>query len=275
MRASPVAVQLMTRHCTAAQCNAMQRSPSLSLCRPATVCGPDGRVGTPCGAPPARHPNLQPPPSLTLPLTLLPPGVDNGRIWFYNVRVDRHALLDAYASVDAAGVYRSPIPSISQRFGTMVGGLTTGRLLIGQGAVDACKIGLTIAVRYSCARPQFGDKLIMSYLTQQRRLLPGIALTYAMQMAMGTLKVRQAQALYWLAPWGRADSRQAGSQAARRTSAAARTCCPTLLDAPLLTHALLRLYACFDCSTSCLHTASCAHTHTYTHTCTYTHVRRT
>jgi hypothetical protein len=36
----------------------------------------------------------------------------------------------------------------------MVGGLTTGRLLIAQGAIDAMKIGLTIALRYSAARPQ-------------------------------------------------------------------------------------------------------------------------
>ena len=36
----------------------------------------------------------------------------------------------------------------------MVGGLTTGRMLIAQGAIDACKIGLTIAIRYSANRPQ-------------------------------------------------------------------------------------------------------------------------
>ena len=56
--------------------------------------------------------------------------------------------------VDAAGAYSSPIPSVAQRFGTMVGGLTTGRMLIAQGAIDACKIGLTIAIRYSANRPQ-------------------------------------------------------------------------------------------------------------------------
>ncbi|KAI8467025.1 MAG: acyl-CoA dehydrogenase/oxidase C-terminal [Monoraphidium minutum] len=116
----------------------------------------------------------------------------------------------------------------------MVGGLTTGRLLIAQGAIDAMKIGLTIALRYSAARPQasapprlapclpsllacalpreellaaprcarrrarplarhprwhaFGDKLILDYLTQQRRLLPGLAATYAFHLAMRRLK---------------------------------------------------------------------------------------
>jgi acyl-CoA oxidase len=62
-------------------------------------------------------------------------GVDNGQIWFDSVRVPRDAMLDRYASVDAAGTYSSPIPTVSARFGTMVGGLTTGRILIAQGAV--------------------------------------------------------------------------------------------------------------------------------------------
>ena len=52
-------------------------------------------------------------------------GVDNGQIWFDHVRVTRDALLDRYASVAADGTYSSPIPSVAQRFGTMVGGLTT------------------------------------------------------------------------------------------------------------------------------------------------------
>lgn len=38
---------------------------------------------------------------------------------------------DAFASVAPDGAYSSPIPSVSARFGTMVGGLTTGRMLIG------------------------------------------------------------------------------------------------------------------------------------------------
>lgn len=54
-------------------------------------------------------------------------GVDNGRIWFDHVRVPRSALLDHYASVDESGRYSSPLPTVSARFGTMVGGLTTGK----------------------------------------------------------------------------------------------------------------------------------------------------
>jgi acyl-CoA oxidase len=69
-------------------------------------------------------------------------GVDNGQIWFDSVRVPRNAMLDRYASVDAAGTYSSPIPTVSARFGTMVGGLTTGRILIAQGAVSG--LGLEV-----------------------------------------------------------------------------------------------------------------------------------
>jgi len=115
-------------------------------------------------------------------------GVDNGQIWFDHVRVPRDAMLDAFASVDELGNYSSSIPSVSARFGTMVGGLTTGRILIAQGAVDACKIGTTIAIRYAAQRPQFGDKLIMDYLTHQRRLLPGLASAYALHLGMKHLK---------------------------------------------------------------------------------------
>ena len=52
--------------------------------------------------------------------------MDNGQLWFDHVRVPRDALLDAFASVAEDGAYSSAIPSVSQRFGTMVGGLTTG-----------------------------------------------------------------------------------------------------------------------------------------------------
>lgn len=51
-------------------------------------------------------------------------------------------------------------------------------------------IGTAIAIRYSAQRPQFGDKLIMDYLSHQRRLLPGLAATYALHLGLKQLKVR-------------------------------------------------------------------------------------
>jgi acyl-CoA oxidase len=50
-------------------------------------------------------------------------------------------------------------------------------------------IGSSIAIRYSAQRPQFGDKLIMDYLSHQRRLLPGLAATYALHLGLKQLKV--------------------------------------------------------------------------------------
>ncbi|KAJ8907785.1 hypothetical protein NDN08_007889 [Rhodosorus marinus] len=115
-------------------------------------------------------------------------GVDNGRIWFDNVVLDKDSLLDRYASIDEQGMYHSPIKSIPARFGAMVGALSTGRVCIAQSAVDACKLGLTIACRYSSDRPQFGKRKIGSYLTHKRRLAPGVAQTYALHLMMLQLK---------------------------------------------------------------------------------------
>jgi alkylation response protein AidB-like acyl-CoA dehydrogenase len=49
---------------------------------------------------------------------------------------------------------------------------------------------VTIALRYACQRPQFGDKTIMGYLTHQDRLLPVLANAYTLHLALGSLKVR-------------------------------------------------------------------------------------
>ncbi len=50
-------------------------------------------------------------------------------------------------------------------------------------------MGTSIAIKYSCKRTQFGEKLIIDYLTQQRRLVPALATTYAFHFAMLDLKV--------------------------------------------------------------------------------------
>lgn len=62
-------------------------------------------------------------------------GVDNGQIWFDHVRVPRDALLNRFADVSAEGVYSSSIPSLTTRFGVVVGGLTVGMPLPGHGCL--------------------------------------------------------------------------------------------------------------------------------------------
>ncbi|HVH65789.1 MAG TPA: acyl-CoA dehydrogenase, partial [Candidatus Acidoferrum sp.] len=120
-------------------------------------------------------------------------GVDNGELWFTNVRVPRDALLDRFGSVAADGTYSSPIESESRRFFTMLGTLVSGRVSVGGAALSATKLAQTIAIRYALERRQFHapgqseDVLLLDYLQHQRRLLPALATTYALHFAQESL----------------------------------------------------------------------------------------
>ena len=116
-------------------------------------------------------------------------GVDNGRLWFDDVRIPRDNLLDRFGQVSPEGVYTSSIPSPSKRFFTMLGTLVGGRLSVGLAAASASKTALTIAVRYTDRRRQFGPEgsveiPVLDYLSLQRRLLPRVAATYALDFAL-------------------------------------------------------------------------------------------
>ncbi|OBG12192.1 acyl-CoA oxidase [Mycolicibacterium celeriflavum] len=121
------------------------------------------------------------------------PGVDNGRIQFDQVRVPRENLLNKYGDVAADGTYSSPIENPGRRFFTMLGTLIRGRVTVGGSAAAAARVALDIATRYALQRRQFeapGDDrevLIMDYLVHQRRLLPLIAQSYALQFAQNEL----------------------------------------------------------------------------------------
>ncbi len=122
------------------------------------------------------------------------PGVDNGRIMFDNVRVPRVNLLNKYGEVEPDGTYTSPIDNDNRRFFTMIGTLIRGRVTVGGSAGSATHVALDIATRYALQRRQFsapGDDdrevLIMDYLVHQRRLLPLIAKSYALQFAQNEL----------------------------------------------------------------------------------------
>lgn len=119
-------------------------------------------------------------------------GVDNGRIWFDNVRVPRENLLNRYADVSEDGTYSSLIENPDRRFFTMLGTLVQGRVCVGGGGIQASKVALTIATRYADARRQFGPKdepetALLDYGQHQRRLLPRIARTYALHFAQERL----------------------------------------------------------------------------------------
>ena len=116
-------------------------------------------------------------------------GVDNGRIWFDEVRVPRTALLNRFADVTPEGVYESEIDNPNRRFFTMLGTLVQGRVCVGGAGINASKVALAIATKYAVRRRQFEatsdeqEELLLDYGLHQRRLLPLIARTYALHFA--------------------------------------------------------------------------------------------
>jgi acyl-CoA oxidase len=120
-------------------------------------------------------------------------GVDNGRIWFDDVRIPRTNLLNRYAEVSDDGVYRSSIENPDRRFFTTLGTLVQGRVSVGGAAINASKVALTVAVKYAGRRRQFGapgsdtEELLLDYGMHQRRLLPRLARTYALHFAQEVL----------------------------------------------------------------------------------------
>jgi acyl-CoA oxidase len=116
-------------------------------------------------------------------------GIDNGTIWFDQVRIPRDNLLDRFATVDKDGNYTSPIVSDSKRFFAMLSTLVGGRISVAAVALSAAKSGLAIAIRYGARRRQFGppgapETLLLDYRTHQRRLMPPLATAYALDFAI-------------------------------------------------------------------------------------------
>ena len=120
-------------------------------------------------------------------------GVDNGRIWFDNVKVPVDNLLNRYGNIDENGSYSSPIEKASKRFFTMLGALVVGRVCVGQAGVNVSKSALTIAIKYANKRRQFAagegeaETLLMDYPSHQRRLLPRLAKTYGYYISISKL----------------------------------------------------------------------------------------
>ncbi|XP_027342003.1 acyl-coenzyme A oxidase 3, peroxisomal-like isoform X3 [Abrus precatorius] len=122
-------------------------------------------------------------------------GVDNGRIWFDNVRIPRENLLNSVADVSPAGEYFSAIKNADQRFAAFLAPLTSGRVSIAASTVYISKVNLAIAIRYALTRRAFSflpngpEVLLLDYPSHQRRLLPLLAKIYAMSFAVNVLKM--------------------------------------------------------------------------------------
>ncbi|MBV9731968.1 MAG: acyl-CoA oxidase, partial [Verrucomicrobia bacterium] len=143
---------------------------------------------------PIRDENGQPLPGVNIEdngLKLGLNGVDNGRIWFQNVRLPKTELLNRFAEVTDDGRYRSEIKSNNSRFFTMIGTLVNGRITMALAANGMAKSALTIAIRYAARRRQFGtglqETLVLDYPATQRRLMPLLANAYAFDFAVKRL----------------------------------------------------------------------------------------
>ncbi|WP_435654121.1 acyl-CoA dehydrogenase family protein [Cellulophaga baltica] len=117
-------------------------------------------------------------------------GVDNGKIWFNQVRVPRKNLLNKYGDITAEGTYHSEIENPNKRFFTMLGTLVGGRICVARAGLGGAKKALTIAVKHALKRRQFNDNkkiqedLLMDYPSHQLRLTPPIAKAYVYDVTL-------------------------------------------------------------------------------------------
>ncbi len=117
-------------------------------------------------------------------------GVDNGKIWFHQVRVPRENLLNKYGDIKSDGTYHSDIENPSKRFFTMLGTLVGGRICVARAGLGGAKKALAIAVKHALKRRQFNDSikvqedLLMDYPSHQLRLTPAIASCYVYDVTL-------------------------------------------------------------------------------------------
>ncbi|CAL1590750.1 unnamed protein product [Knipowitschia caucasica] len=113
-------------------------------------------------------------------------GLDNGFALFHNVRIPRENLLNSTGEVTPDGRYVTPFKDPNKRFGASLGALSGGRVSITRMALVNLKLALTIAIRFSATRRQFGPKdteeiPVLEYQLQQWRLIPYLAAAYALE----------------------------------------------------------------------------------------------
>ncbi len=117
-------------------------------------------------------------------------GVDNGKIWFHQVRVPRENLLNKYGDIKDDGTYFSEIKNSNKRFFTMLGTLVGGRICVARAGLGGAKMALAIAVKHALKRRQFNDSikvredLLMDYPSHQLRLTPLVASAFVYHITL-------------------------------------------------------------------------------------------
>ena len=111
-------------------------------------------------------------------------GLDNGFIIFDRYRVSRNALLDKNGGINEYGQYVSPFKDAKKKMGASLANLSFGRMGIMNMTNQNLQLAITIAIRYSAVRKQFGAKedhgelAVLEYQTQQCRLFPFLAAAF-------------------------------------------------------------------------------------------------
>ncbi|XP_054855423.1 peroxisomal acyl-coenzyme A oxidase 3 isoform X2 [Eublepharis macularius] len=112
-------------------------------------------------------------------------GLDNGFAMFHNVRIPKENLLNRTGDITAEGTYTSAFKDLKQRLGASLGALSSGRVMIIAMSVVNLKLAVSIAIRFSATRHQFGptdekEIPVLEYQMQQWRLIPYLAAVYAL-----------------------------------------------------------------------------------------------
>ncbi|XP_058058272.1 peroxisomal acyl-coenzyme A oxidase 3 isoform X1 [Anopheles bellator] len=114
-------------------------------------------------------------------------GVDNGFVMFRRYRIPRDNLLARTGDVNEEGQFVTPFKDPSKRFGASLGALSGGRVgICGIANVYLTK-AISIALRYSASRKQFGpddsedEWPVLEYQSQQFRLFPHLAANFVIR----------------------------------------------------------------------------------------------
>nr|XP_003224212.1 PREDICTED: peroxisomal acyl-coenzyme A oxidase 3 [Anolis carolinensis] len=125
-------------------------------------------------------------------------GLDNGFAMFHQVRIPKENLLNKTGDITAAGTYTSTFKDRKQRLGASLGSLSNGRVMIISMSLVNLKLAVSIAIRFSATRRQFGltddeEIPVLEYQMQQWRLLPYLAAAYVLDHFSKTLFINSME----------------------------------------------------------------------------------